>query len=138
MHPLEMLGEEILAIGFVAATSLLLRMRSLLRRRKVVVVARARSRLRRARGPDIAAVDAKGEMDRRDVTLPFVLGAERGFAAVTSKRADKRPGVGREHMFGKGRGRREGLGALRVGAGDGVDRVSDLRRRERTSQDAAL
>lgn len=60
--------------------------------------------MRRARGPDIAAVDAKGEVDGGNVALPFVLGAEGGVAAVTSKGAGERPGVDREDVFGEDRG----------------------------------
>lgn len=58
--------------------------------------------MRRARGPDIAAIDTKGEVDGGNVALPFVLGAEGGFAAVTSKRADERAGVDGEDVFGEG------------------------------------
>lgn len=93
VHAAEVLREEVFAVEVVVG---------LLRCLVSVLGSAARGRgleLSRGARAQIAAVDARAEVLRRDVAFPFVLGAEAGGAAVAAKGADERAGVRGEDVF---------------------------------------
>lgn len=118
VHTAEVLREEVFAVEVVGGE-----LRRLVPVFGLAVGRRGRGWTRDARA-DVAAVDARTEVLRRDVAFPFVLGAEAGGAAVLAEGADKRAGVGREDVFLKAGYR--GEGGLAVCA-DRVVRVWGLR-----------